>query len=94
MATNRDATPQLKKVHLDNFRLRRIDFTDPADSDRHNRMVSLVERMLDLHKRTRGAKTGHAKTNLQRQIDATDVQIEQLVYERYDLLAGVLSAVY
>ena len=31
------------------------------------------------------AKTAHAKTALQRQIDATDRQIDQLVYEFYGL---------
>jgi hypothetical protein len=31
------------------------------------------------------ATTGHDKTVLQRQIDATDRQIDRLVYELYDL---------
>jgi hypothetical protein len=48
-------------------------------------MVSLVERMLDLHKRLAETKTGHEKTLLQRQIEATDKQIDALVYELYGL---------
>ena len=48
-------------------------------------MVSLVERMLDLHKQLAAAKTDHAKANIQRQIDATDAQIDKLVYELYGL---------
>jgi predicted nucleic acid-binding Zn-ribbon protein len=48
-------------------------------------MVKLVERMLDLHKQLAVAKTYHEKTTLQRQIDATDKQIDALVYELYDL---------
>jgi len=31
------------------------------------------------------AKTAHEKTNLQRQIEATDKQIDSLVYELYGL---------
>ncbi len=31
------------------------------------------------------AKTGHEQTALQRQIDATDAQIDQLVYQLYEL---------
>jgi hypothetical protein len=31
------------------------------------------------------ANTDHEKTNLQRQIDATDRQVDRLVYERYEL---------
>jgi hypothetical protein len=38
-----------------------------------------------VHKQLAAAKTDHAKTNIQRQIDATDAQIDQLVYELYGL---------
>jgi hypothetical protein len=62
-----------------------IDFSDAADKSRHDRMVDLVELMLDLHKRISAAKTEHEKTVLQRQIDATDKQIDNLVYELYNL---------
>jgi predicted nucleic acid-binding Zn-ribbon protein len=48
-------------------------------------MVTLVELMLSLHKQLAAANTDHEKTALQRQIDATDRQIDQLVYELYDL---------
>jgi len=48
-------------------------------------MVELVERMLDLHKRLAAAQTPHDKELLQRQINATDQQIDRLVYELYEL---------
>ena len=48
-------------------------------------MVGLVENMLDLNKRHADAKTGHEKTLLSRQIEATDKQIDALVYELYGL---------
>ena len=48
-------------------------------------MVELVERMLSLHKQLASAGTGHQETVIQRQIDATDQQIDRLVYELYDL---------
>ena len=38
-----------------------------------------------LHKDLPAAKTAHDKTLLQRQIDTTDKQIDQLVYELYGL---------
>jgi len=41
--------------------------------------------MLDLNKQLLNAKTDHEKTLIQRQIDATDSQIDKLVYELYDL---------
>jgi len=48
-------------------------------------MVALVEQMLDLNKRLSVAQTQHEKTILQRQIEVTDRQIDQLVYELYEL---------
>ncbi|MBM3189623.1 MAG: hypothetical protein FJZ90_12975 [Chloroflexi bacterium] len=48
-------------------------------------MVALVERMLALHKELAAARTPTHKTMLQRQIEATDQQIDALVYELYDL---------
>jgi hypothetical protein len=48
-------------------------------------MVSLVQTMLDLNKQLSKARTGHEKTTLKRQIDTTDRQIDQFVYELYDL---------
>ncbi|MCX7013832.1 MAG: hypothetical protein NTW86_14985 [Candidatus Sumerlaeota bacterium] len=41
-------------------------------------MAALVERMLALHKQLQAARTGHDQTLLQRQIDATDAQIDPL----------------
>ena len=52
---------------------------------KHAKMVKLVERMLDLHKRLTKAKVPDDKTRLQRQINTTDKQIDKLVYDLYNL---------
>ena len=64
---------------------RPIDFSDPTDEACHDRMVSLVEQMLSLHKQLKEARIPHEQTSLQRQIEATDGQIDALVYELYGL---------
>jgi hypothetical protein len=79
--------------YMEKVPIRVIDFTIHADKARHDRMVELVERMLALHKQLATAKTAHAKTNLQRQIDATDAQIDKLVYELYGLSADEIKIV-
>ena len=71
--------------YLEGFPVHTINFSDPLDKARHDKMVALVEQMLDLHKRLKAAKTPHDKTQLQRRIDTTDKQIDQLVYELYGL---------
>jgi hypothetical protein len=73
--------------------IRTIDFTNPADVARHDRMVALVEQMLDLHKRLSAENNPQMKTMLQRQIDATDRQIDRLVYELYELTEEEIAIV-
>jgi len=48
-------------------------------------MVALVQSMLALHKQLAAAHTPNEKTMLQRQITATDQQIDRLVYALYGL---------
>ena len=56
-----------------------------AKERRHEKIVRLVQEILALNDRLPTMKTDHEKTALQRQIDATDRQIDQLVYELYGL---------
>jgi hypothetical protein len=65
--------------------IRRIDFSDPADKSRHGGLVKLVEQMLALHTQLAAARTPQEKTALERQITATDTQIDRLVYDLYGL---------
>jgi len=46
-------------------------------------MVTLVTQMLDLNKRLQDARLEQEKTQLSRQIAATDAAIDKLVYELY-----------
>jgi hypothetical protein len=65
--------------------IRTINFTDPSDKARHDRMVTLVSQMLDLNKKVQDARLEQEKTQLSRQIEATDASIDKLVYELYGL---------
>ncbi|MFZ1126689.1 hypothetical protein [Methanoregula sp.] len=70
-----------------------INFADPADKTRHDRMVTLVTRMLDLNKRLQDARLEQEKTQLSRQIEATDAAIDKLVYELYGLTEEEIAIV-
>ena len=75
----------LGSVYIETFPIRTINFSDPQDATRHDRMVSLVDQMLSLNKQLHEARTPHEQTRIQRQIEATDGQIDALVYELYGL---------
>ncbi len=88
-----ESLAQVKRGHIAQLPLRLPDFTDPADTARHARMVALVQAMLDLHKQAGSATLPHQKELIQRQIHATDRQIDKLVYELYDLSAEEIRIV-
>ncbi|WP_292384442.1 hypothetical protein [Methanoculleus sp. UBA430] len=65
----------------------------PADVAHHDQIVALVEKMLDLNKRLVAAKVSHEKEVLAGMIDATDRQIDRLVYELYGLTEEEIAVV-
>jgi hypothetical protein len=70
-----------------------INPNDPADIARHDRMVALVMQMLDLNKKLPDVRLDNEKKMLQGQIDATDRQIDTLVYELYGLTEEEIKVV-
>jgi hypothetical protein len=62
-----------------------LDLTEKSARQPYDDMVELVEQMLALQRATESGKTAHDRKLIQRQIDATDKQIDQLVYELYGL---------
>ena len=77
MSANRQFLSQLP--------IRTIDFYNPADVARHDRMVELVQSMLDLHRQLSSPGPEHERTLIVRRIEAADRQIDRLVYELYGL---------
>jgi hypothetical protein len=84
---------QLIFQYLSKLPIRTINFSDPADKARHDRMVTLVTQMLDLNKKMQDARLDQDKTLLSRQIEATDAAIDTLVYELYGLTPEEIAIV-
>jgi hypothetical protein len=58
----------------------------PKATDKHvNRMVKLVDSLLAMHKQLASAKGEAQRGAIQRQIGATDIEIDRLVYDLYGL---------
>jgi hypothetical protein len=81
------------KQFIEQLPIRTIDFANPADVTRHDQMVALVERMLVMHRELAAARISQDKMMIQRQIDATDREIDRLVYELYELTDGEIAIV-
>jgi len=83
----------VNKQAIERLPFRPINFSDAQDKARHDKIVSLVDQMRSLNKQLFAAKTDHEKTASQRQIDAVDYQIDQLVYELYGLTENEIRIV-
>ena len=75
----------VNKQAMERLPFRALDFSKPEEKKQHDKVVLLVTQMLSLHKQLQEAKTDHDKTLLQRQIAATDKEIDRLVYDLYGL---------
>ena len=62
-----------------------IDQANPSQKATHDKIVSLVERMLELHKRKNDLPPSFERDKLEREIVVTDETIDQLVYDIYQL---------
>jgi hypothetical protein len=82
-----------QKIYIEKIPIRGIDFSNPRDKSLHDEMVKLVETMLNLHKNKDSVKTQHDQEMIKRRIDATDRQIDGLVYELYGLTAEEIAIV-
>ncbi|MEI7843746.1 MAG: N-6 DNA methylase [Gallionellaceae bacterium] len=70
--------------------IKELPIFDITKADKHqksacDKLVALVEKMLTLHQQLTTTKNPQDATLKQRQIDATDNQIDQLVYQLYGL---------
>ena len=78
--------PKVLVSDLSQIPVPKLSQTSPADKSRHDQIVQLVEQMLTLHQRlSTAARTPQEKTALERQIAATDAQLDRLVYDLYGL---------
>jgi len=88
-----DLTVNISKTFLEQLPICSIDFDNPDDVKKHDKTVKLVDKMLDLNEKLAKAKVPDEKTKLQRQINITDKQIDQLVYNLYGLTKEEISLV-
>lgn len=75
---------RFRKQYLNRLPIRIVDFNNPTDKKLHDKQVALVDIMLDLNKKIQKAK-GREKEQIQRQIDKTDREIDDLVYRLYGI---------
>jgi hypothetical protein len=76
-----------------NLPIKVIDNSQIPEKKKHDLIVNLVQQMLSLHEKINEVNTPPAKKMIQQQIQATDRQINQLVYELYELTDAEITMI-
>ncbi len=88
-----EALAQIKRQHLGQLPIRTIDFSNPEEVAKHDKLVSLVYNMLELQKKYHEVRMERDKEIYERQIKIVDAQIDGLVYDLYGLTEEEVRAV-
>jgi hypothetical protein len=68
-----------------NFPIHTIDFSNPVEKAKHDKLVILADSMVELQKKHHDARMGRDKELYERQIKIVDAQIDRRVYDLYGL---------
>ncbi len=76
---------RFKTEYLKPFPARTIDFNKPSEKAIHDKLVSLVDRMLELHKKKNTLPPSAEREKIERAIAVTDEKIDEIVYGLYGI---------
>ena len=76
---------QVKLAKIKQLPIRIINFSNKSEKTLHDSMVTLATKLSSLHSLREVARTPQQITQIERQIQVVDEQINQLVYKLYDL---------
>ena len=82
-----------KRQYISPIPIRMLDLSNSTDKAIHDHITHLVKSMLALHKQLASANSVSQREIIQRQIDATDAEIDRLVYELYGLTEEEIAVV-
>lgn len=90
LVTNRDSTPQIKKIDLDRFPLYVCEGTDKQS---HDSIVKDVDHLLRLYEQKSVLLLSQQSRHIEREIDHYEKQINAIVYQIYDLTKDEIDLV-
>lgn len=71
--------------YIQQLPIRPIDFNNPSEKTIHDKLVSLVDRMLDLNKKRASIPPSAEREKTEREIAVTDEKIDVIVYGLYEI---------
>jgi hypothetical protein len=72
-------------IPMSKIPIHKIGFSNPAEKAQHDKLVALVENMIELQKKYHETRMEQDKGLYEQQITIVDAQIDRLVYDLYGL---------
>jgi hypothetical protein len=92
--TNKSSlTVNISKTFIDKLPLAIIDFNDKSSIKKHNNLVSLADKIMELKQKETIEKNQQLKTMISRQIEGVNKAIDTAVYELYNLTEDEIKVV-
>ena len=79
------AFAEIKIANLKKLPIRTIDFNNSKEKEVHDKLVALVDRMLELNKKKNALPPSSERERIEREIAVTDEKIDEIVYGLYGL---------
>ena len=79
---------EYKPMYISQLPIRTIDFNNPSEKATHDKLVVLVDRMLELHKKKNALPPSAERDKIEREIAITDEKIDEIVYGLYVITEG------
>ncbi len=76
---------RLKIIYIEQLPIRTIDFNKPSEKAIHDKLVSLVDSMLDLHKKKVALPPSAQRDKVEREIAVTDEKMDEIVFGLYGI---------
>ncbi len=77
--------PKIKGYQIEQLPIRTIDFSNPSEKAKYDKLVALVDRMLELNSKKNALPPSSERERIEREIAVTDEKIDEIVYELYGL---------
>ena len=76
---------EIKIVYIRQLPIRTIDFNNSKEKEAHDKLVALVDRMLELNRKKNVLPPSSERERIEREIAVTDEKIDEIVYGLYGL---------
>lgn len=85
LVTNKDSTPQLKKVDLDKFPVYVCDLNNNIEKSIHNEIINQVDLLLKLNGKLREINILHKIDHIKTRIEHIEERLNHLIFQLYGL---------